>query len=41
MAWGNIGVTLGLFLVRIMYLTGGLGQDKVVDHTKKALKKNN
>ena len=40
MAWGNIGVTLSLCLVRIVYLMGGLGQDKVVDYSKKALKKN-
>ena len=39
MAWGNIGVTLGLFLVRLLYLMGFLGQDKVVNSTKKALKK--
>lgn len=35
-AWGNIGVTLGLFLVRLLYLMGFLGQDKVVNSTKKA-----
>ena len=39
MTWGNIGVTLGLFLVRLLYLMGFLGQDKVVNRTKKALKK--
>lgn len=37
MAWGNIGVTFGLFLIRILYLSGVLGQDKVVKNTKKAL----
>lgn len=40
MAWGNIGVTLGLFLTRVLYLTGFLGQDKVVNSTKKTIKKN-
>ena len=37
MAWGNIGVTLGLFSVRILYLFGALGQDRVVNSTKKAM----
>lgn len=40
MAWGNIGVTLGLFLTRVLYLTGFWGQDKVVNSTKKTIKKN-
>lgn len=40
MGWGNIGVTLGLFLVRIMYLMGLFGEDKVVNSTKNAIKKN-
>lgn len=35
MAWGNIGVTFGLFSIRILYLSGALGQDKVVNDTKK------
>ena len=36
MGWGNTGVTLGLLLVRILYLMGALGQVK----TKKATEKN-
>ena len=39
MGWGNIGVTLGLFLVRVLYLLGAFGQDKVVNSTKKAMRK--
>jgi len=39
MGWGNIGVTLGLFVFRSLYLTGAFGQDKVVNSTKKAIKK--
>ncbi|KAL9071071.1 MAG: hypothetical protein Q9161_004410 [Pseudevernia consocians] len=38
MGWGNIGVTLGLFLFRVLYLA--FGQDKVVNSTKKTMKKN-
>lgn len=40
MGWGNIGITLGLFLVRVLYLLGAFGQDKVVNSRKKATKKN-
>jgi hypothetical protein len=40
MAWGNIGVTAGLLVVRILYLIGALGQDRVVASTKQAVKKN-
>lgn len=40
MGWGNIGVTLGLLLIRVLYLMGALGQDKVINSTKKAIKKN-
>lgn len=40
MGWGNIGVTLALFVVRILYLMGAFGQDRVVNSTKKAIKKN-
>ncbi|MCJ1274469.1 hypothetical protein MMC21_002265 [Puttea exsequens] len=39
MAWGNIGVTTGLFVTRVLYLTGALGADKVVESTKDAMKK--
>lgn len=39
MGWGNIGVTLGLFFVRVLYLVGAFGQDKVINSTK-AIKKN-
>lgn len=35
MGWGNIGVTLGLLVIRVLYLIGALGQDC----TKKAPKK--
>ncbi|KAL2042944.1 hypothetical protein N7G274_004002 [Stereocaulon virgatum] len=40
MAWGNIGVTTGLLVVRIFYLIGALGQNRVVATTKQAVKKN-
>jgi hypothetical protein len=36
-AIGNIGVTAGLLLFRVAYLTGLLGDDKVVDRRKKEL----
>lgn len=39
MAWGNIGITLGLFIVRVLYLIGAFGQITVVKNTK-AVKKN-
>lgn len=34
-AWGNIGVTIFLFIVRILYLSGVFGKDRVVQSTKK------
>ena len=40
MGWGNIGITLGLFLVRVLYLMGAFGKDKVVNSTNRAIKKN-
>ncbi|KAK4691484.1 hypothetical protein P7C71_g5526, partial [Lecanoromycetidae sp. Uapishka_2] len=40
MAWGNIGITAGLLLVRVLYLTGALGQDRNVKSTRDAVKKN-
>ena len=39
MAWGNIGVTVGLLITRVLYLTGILGEDKIVESTKQAVKK--
>ena len=38
-AWGNIGVTMGLLTTRVLYLTGILGEDKIVESTKQAVKK--
>lgn len=39
MAWGNIGVTLGLLITRVAYLAGLLGEDRLVGDTKTAAKK--
>lgn len=39
MAWGNVGVTLGLLVTRVAYLAGLLGEDRVVEDTKTAAKK--
>lgn len=39
MGWGNIGITLGLLVTRILYLMGALGEDRVVRSTKDAVKK--
>lgn len=38
LTWGNIGITLGLLVVRVFYLLGAFGQDKVVKSTTKAIK---
>ena len=38
MAFGNIRITLGLFVVRVLYLLGAFGQDRVVTSTRKAVK---
>ena len=38
LGWGNIGVTLFLFIVRVLYLAGVLGKDRVVESTKEAVK---
>lgn len=38
MGWGNIGITLGLLLCRVLYLA--FGHDKVVNSTEKTMKKN-
>ena len=38
-AWGNIGITLALLITRVLYLTGVLGEDKIVESTKQAVKK--
>ena len=40
MGWGNIGVTAGLLVTRILYLLGALGEDGVVENAKDAVKKN-
>ena len=34
LGWGNIGITAFLFVVRVLYLTGLLGQDRDVKSTK-------
>ncbi|KAK0509854.1 hypothetical protein JMJ35_007248 [Cladonia borealis] len=39
LAWGNIGVTMGLLITRVLYLAGILGEDKIVESTKQAVKK--
>ena len=38
LAWGNIGITMFLFTGRVLYLSGVLGKDRVVESTKKAVK---
>ena len=38
-AWGNIGITVALLITRVLYLAGMLGEDKVVESTKQAMKK--
>ncbi len=38
-AWGNIGVTAFLFVVRTLYLAGAFGKDRVVENTEKVVKK--
>lgn len=40
MGWGNIGVTAGLLITRLLYFVGAFGDDLVVDSMKDALKKN-
>ncbi len=40
MAWGNIGITAGLLVTRVLYLVGAFGDDLVVESTKDAVKKN-
>lgn len=37
MAWGNIGVTAFLLLVRLMYFFGAFGKDRVVRSARKML----
>jgi len=39
-AWGNIGITGFLFIVRCLYLAGALGNDRVLEKTKQETKKN-
>lgn len=36
LAWGNIGFTFFLFVMRIVYLLGIFGDDRVVVSAKKA-----
>ena len=36
-AWGNIGVTAFLLLVRLLYFVGVFGNDKAVGRPRKAL----
>ena len=38
LGWGNIGITASLFIVRVLYLAGFLGEDRVVNSTRKAVK---
>ena len=37
MAWGNIGATVFLLIMRILYLAGVFGKDRVVRSTRKGL----
>ena len=37
MGWGNIGVTLGLLVIRVLYLVGAFGQDYTEKATKKTI----
>ena len=37
MAWGNIGVTAFLLIVRLMYFAGAFGKDRVVKSVRKVL----
>lgn len=36
LAWGNIGITAGLFVTRVLYLAGAFGEDRVVRTKKQA-----
>lgn len=36
-AWGNIGATFFLLVVRVLYLAGVFGKDRVVSSTRKKL----
>ena len=36
-AWGNIGITAALFVFRVLYLMGLLGQDRVVKSARKMI----
>ena len=33
--WGNVGVTTGLFVARMLYFTGVFGKDRMVENAKK------
>ena len=37
MAWGNIGITFVLFIFRVLYLVGLLGQDRVIKSVRKTM----
>ena len=37
LAWGNIGASAFLFVVRILYFAGVFGRDRVVSSTRKKL----
>lgn len=39
MGWGNIGITAALLLTRLLYLSGILGQDGIVNSRKNFVKK--
>lgn len=39
LGWGNIGITLFVFFIRVLYLAGFLGKDRVVESTAKAAKR--
>ena len=39
LAWGNIGATGSLFVVRCLYLLGAFGQDRVPENGKLEVKK--
>ena len=36
-AWGNVGITTALFLARVLYFAGLLGEDRITNVEKKTL----
>lgn len=36
-AWGNIGITFSLLVVRVLHLAGMFGKDRIVRSTRKGL----